>query len=102
MGELRETRDALIAERDAAVTALEEEKKVRKSVEKSYAGAEQTIATLNSAIGHLENAIKIKDQVAAELKEQRDSARKDAKRANKRTAIVTTIFVARELARIFF
>lgn len=102
MRELRETRDALIAERDAAIKALEEEKKVRASVELSYSRAEKTIATLNSAIEHLESAIAIKDQVVAELKEQRDNARKDAKRANKRAAILTTILVVREVARIFF
>lgn len=100
--ELRELRAALVVERDKAVAALEEERKVNASLERSYNLAEQKIATLERAIGHLENAIAVYDKVVAELKTQRDSARADAKKQRKRAAIVTTILVARELARIFF
>ena len=98
--ELRKLHEETKAERDAAVAALEAEKTERQSAERSYAKAENQIATLNRAIEHQEKAMALYEKTIALVEKQRDDAKADAKRSRK-VAIVSALIAAAKVFGIF-
>lgn len=90
---------ATVAERDAAVAALEDEKKYSASVDRSYTLAQQQIATLNRSIEHYERAIALNEKTIALVEKQRDEAKAEAKRSRKAAIIATIVAAATMFAR---
>jgi chromosome segregation ATPase len=61
------------------------------SLQKSYESALREIESLRKALDYAGEAIKAKDELAVELKGQRDKARSQAHKANKRTAAIGAV-----------
>jgi hypothetical protein len=98
--QLRKLYDATKIERDAAVAALEVEKKNSASLERSYKAAESQIETLNLALDRYEKAMALYDRTIALVEKQRDDAKKEAKRSRK-VAIVSALIAAAKIFGVF-